>query len=1010
MNLARRLIEQPLYGWLLVLLCGIGGAMAYFEIGRLEDPSFTIKVAIVTTVYPGASALEVEREVTEKVESAIQRMEQIDHLESRSLPGYSEVRVEILSSVDGSELPSVWTELRDKLKPAQDALPPNAGPIRVNDDFGDVYGLYWAVTGQGYTPAELYDYLKDLRRDVLAVSGVANVEIQGNQQEEIVVVIDQAVLVANNLQASEIYDALSVQNAVQPAGAERSQDLRIRVTADKGYSSVAAVAAVPIGRGDSPLTLGDIATVRRGYAEQPSKLIRYNGESALSFGVAGLSSENIVEIGERVEQRLRQLEPERPRGIELHPLYQQHHIVDEAVSGFVVNVVSSIAIVLVVLCLSLGWRTGAVLGIVLALTVSGTVALMWMFGLTLQRISLGALIIVMGMLADNAIVIGEGMQLRVEQGMTPTRAAGQILDQTKWALLGATVVGILAFSGIGLSPDSVGEFCFSLFAVAAISLLLSWLLAVALTPLFGSYLFKRYEENDQDPYSKPLYRRYRKGLDLALHHRILGVVIMVGLTAACAFGFRYVSQSFFPPSTTPLFYLDLRFPQGTDIHATGEHAAEVETWLLDQDYVSEVATYVGGGASRFMLVYDPQQPDPAYVQFIIRVKDIEQIDPQRPQLEAAMLERFPQADVQVIRPNFGPGGGSDIEYRISGRDPDTLRQLSRQVREIYAADVSLTAIHDDWGQPVSGVRAVVDDSRARAAGVTRPQISQLLAYAGDGVEAGVYREDDELLPIMVRSESAQRGVEPLRQLQVYSRTHQQYIPLGEVVDRFEVVTEPEKIYRRNRLRTVTVSADAVVGANATDVFQNLRPRVEALQLPYGYSGEWGGQYEDSTDAQSSLGKQMPLSFLAMILIVLLMFGRTKPGLVVLLVVPMSICGVTLSLLIFGGSFGFMALLGFLSLFGMLIKNAIVLVEEIELQIENGTPRYIAVVNGAQSRLRPVALASGTTILGMIPLLWDPFFKDMAITIMGGLAFATLLTMIAVPLLYALFYRVSAKEC
>lgn len=1010
MALAKRLIEQPLYAWLMVLVFGVGGVSAYFFMGRLEDPAFTIKTALVITQYPGANAEQVEHEVTENIESAIQQMEQIDHITSRSLPGYSEVKVDILDQYSEQQLPQIWDELRHKVAMAH--LPQGAGPTLVDDDFGDVYGIYYAVTGDGYTAAQLYDYLYQLRRDILTVDGVANVHIEGQQPEEIIVSVEQAQLIANHLSLADVREALAVHNRVSRAGSMRSGNWQIRVATAMDYRTPQAIAALPVGKTPSPLQIGDIAKVYRDYARHPLKLIRYNGQPALTFGVSGLSSVNVVKLGKRVQAKLHALQRERPLGIELHPLYQQPQVVEHSVNGFLLNVITSVAIVLGVLCLSLGWRSGVVLAVVLSLTVSGTLLIMYLLGINLQRVSLGALIVVMGMLADNAIVICEGMQVRVEQGKKYVQAAGEILSQTQVSLLGATVVGILAFSGIGLSPDIVGEYCFSLFAVAAISLLLSWLLAVGLTPLFGRYLLRPPADSEQEHglYKQKMYVYYRQWLMGALRHRWLVLVAVITLTLACTVGFRWVSQSFFPPSSTPLFYVKMHFPAGTDIRATSHHAEQVEQWLQQQSYVDWVGSYIGGGADRFMLVYEPHQPDPAYAEFVVHVPELAMIDTHRAAVQQWLVNHYPEAEVEVIRPNFGPGGGADIEYRISGSDPQQLHQLSRQVQQVMRHSGLVASIRDDWGQPVPHVVAEFNNDWARPLGIIRQDINQLLAYASDGLPAGLFREGEQQLPIMLQTPEPLTDTRQLSALQVYSRTQQGYVPVNAVVNEFAVQHEPAILFRRDRARTLTVSADVLVGESVTDVFNQLRQPIADISLPAGYRGEWGGQHEESEDAKTSLAKQIPLGFIAMILIVLLMFGRVRPALVVLLVVPMSICGVTIGLLATGSAFGFMALLGFLSLFGMLIKNAIVLVDEIQSQIAQGTPRLTAVINGSQSRLRPVALAAGTTILGMAPLLWDPFFADMAITIMSGLTFATVLTMIVVPLLYALLFKVEEHEC
>ncbi len=1009
MDIARPLIERPLIAWVLILTAFFGGIFAYMDIGRLEDPNFTIKTALVVTLYPGATATEVEQEVTDRLEIAIQQLEQVDYLTSRSMPGYSEIRVQIRDQFTSPQLPQVWDELRRKVADTAPRLPPGAGPTQVLDRFGDVYGMFYAITGDGYSPAQLHEYARELRRQLLMLDDVSDVVIAGDQQERITVEVDQSHLITNNISTDELAQTLHLQNEVRPGGRERVGDMQVRVVPTGALDSIEAISSLPIGNTPSPLVLGDIAHVSHGYAPIPTGFIRHNGQPALTLGISARANVNVVRVGEEVSARLQELESSRPLGITLHNLYDQPGVVDKSVRSFILDVLISVAIVSIALCFGLGLSAGIILGVELLLSVMGTVLIMHMAGIELQRVSLGALIIVMGMLTDNSIVVCEGMLVRVQKGMSHVAAATEVLKQNQWILLASTVVGILAFSGIGLSPDSVGEFCRSLFAVAAISLLISWVIAILVTPLLGSYLFRIPKQTPPDPFASPLYRRYAAFLVWAARWRLWVLAGLAVATVACAWGFRFVEQSFFPASTTPIFYVDMRMPHGTDIRAVMERTSDVETLLMQRDGVQDVSTYIGSGATRFFLVYEPETRDPSYAQFIVEVDNVNDIDGMLSPLESELNSRFPGVQWTISRPNFGPGGGEKIQVRYSGPDPAVLRELSRQTQKILVDDGRMISISDDWGQPVTMLSPVFDENSARSLGVTRRHVSDTLAYASEGLNAGIYRDGDQLLPIVLRAPADERGVERMKDLQVFSAGGRRYVPLDDVAGAPLVQTDEGMISRRERDRTLTVLANPQHGDNSVDAFARVQADIAAVPLPPGYRMEWGGEYESSNRAKESLMRQLPLGALGMVLLVLAMFGRIKPALVVLLVVPMSICGVTLGLLMFDGVFGFMALLGLLSLVGMLIKNAVVLVEEIDILIKTGMPRMQALVQGCMNRLRPVGLAAGTTILGMAPLLWDSFFKDMAITMMAGLAFATVLTLVAIPTLYATFFSIKESE-
>ncbi|MGE6993190.1 efflux RND transporter permease subunit [Pseudomonas sp. NPDC047961] len=1016
MDLARYAICKPVNIWVLVLICLVGGVVAFFEMGRLEDPEFTIKEAIVTVQYPGATALEVEQEVTEPLESAIQELSEVKQIRSRSMIGLAEIRVEIQDRYSGEQLDQIWDQLRSKVEDARQQLPPGLDPPLVNDDFGDVYGIFFALTGEGLTLEELHEVAKDLRRGLITADGVGQVELAGVREERILVEVDQARLAALKLSPQELVAALTDADAAVEAGGVRAGEFFVHIRPTGAFDSLDALRALPVGQGQQSVDLGSIATLKREYAERPRQIIRHNGEPALTLGVSGVSGSNIVEVGRSVEAKLESMQYLMPLGAELHPLYQQHSIVNESVNSFALNVFLSVAIVVGVLCLAMGVRAGAIIGAVLFLTVLGTLLLMWIGGIELERISLGALIIAMGMLVDNAVVVCDGMLIEKQRGKSILEASRKTLQQTQWSLLGATIIGILAFAGIGLSQDTTGEFLFSLFFVIAASLLLSWLLALLVVPLFGHYLLERKgdkEDDDTDPddaYSGPIYNRYRRIAGGVLGRPWLTLGILVVLTVLSVLGFSRVPQSFFPPSSTPIFYVNLFLPQGTHMRETSRTAEDVEAYLKQLDGVTDVSTFVGAGASRFMLTYAPEQPNPALMHFLVRTENAEVIADLVREVNQTLPGRYPSTDAAAAQFMFGPNAEAKLEARISGPDIDELRRLSAEGQRILQEQGQVFNIRDDWRSPVPVLRPRLALDRLADAGLTRQQVAQALSVASEGQQVSVFRDQDELIPILLRATPEDR-VEPgdLLQRLIWSPATRSYVPLAQVADGVEATTEESMIRRYGRERTIAVRAEPRDGENTNVAFERIRPLIEDIELPIGYSLEWGGDHEQSSDAQQALASTLAVPYLAMVLVTVLLFAKVRQPMMIWLVVPMALCGVTLGLLVTGQPFGFMALLGLLSLTGMLIKNAVVLVDEIDRQIEDEVPRLTAIIEASASRLRPVMMAAGTTVLGMVPLLFDPFFANMAVTIMGGLGFATLLTLLAVPCLYLLFMRVKPEE-
>jgi multidrug efflux pump subunit AcrB len=661
----------------------------------------------------------------------------------------------------------------------------------------------------------------------------------------------------------------------------------------------------------------------------------------------------------------------------------------------------------------MGVTTGLIIGAVLLITVAGTLLIMEMAGIDLQRISLGALIIALGMLVDNAIVIAEGMMVRIQSGMKPAKAAKEVVGRNSVALLGGTIIGILAFSAIGLSQDSTGEFSRSLFYVILISLLLSWVTAVSTTPLFCALFIKPKKmqagETEQDAYSGFIFVLYRNFLKRALHFRRMTILLIVALFAVAVFGFGFVRGGFFPDSNTPMFFVEIWEVEGTDIMQTRDDTLEISQYIQSLPGVTKTTELIGGGDQRFSLVYEPKERSPSYAQIIVQTETREQIADIWEKTDAYM-KKYSNME-PIIKPlRIGPGRDSKIEARISGPDGGVLRHLSEQAKEIFRKHAGTKEIRDDWRQPVKLVKPIFNEQVGRQLGINYKDLATALKYAFDGTQVGLYRDGIRLLPIYSRATEQEReDISNIQDIQVWSPILQASVPIAQVVERFETVWENTVIRGRDRSKTIIASCNPATGVSSTELFESLRPQIEAMELPPGYHLAWGGEYEDSTLASNSLASALPGGFLMMILTTILLFGKVRQPAIIWLTVPLAIIGITAGLLLLDGAFDFMGILGALSLIGLLIKNAIVLIEEIDQQIESGIESFKAILDSSVSRMRPVMMAAATTILGMIPLLSDVFFVNMSIIIMFGLAFASILTLIVVPVLYSIFFKVKYRE-
>ncbi len=1013
MDLARFAIEKRVITLTLTFVLVAGGANAFMSLSRLEDPEFTIKDAMIYTPYPGATAEEVEEEVSNELEKAIQQLGQLREIESQSNRGLSVIKVKIKDKYDKSSLPQVWDELRRKVQKAQSELPPGAGPSLVNDDFGDVYGVYFALYGDEYTYAELKDTAELLQRELLLVQDVARVELFGVREETIYIEPNRERMASIGISNDVIVREIRDRNLVAPTGKIRvgREYLPVQptgvVTSVEQLNNVLLRGALSKGQ----VYLRDVADVRRGYVEPASPQVRFDRHPAIGVGISTVSGGNVVIMGEAVDRRLRELTPQIPLGMELGIIALQSEAVTASIAGFTNSLWQAVVIVIAVLGLFMGLQSAAIIGFVLVVTICGTFILMGPMGVALERISLGALIIALGMLVDNAIVVIDGMLVRVNGGEDPVEAASAVVKQTAMPLLGATFVAILAFAAIGTSQDSTGEYCRSLFYVVAASLGLSWFTGVTLTPLLGVMFLKPSSKGteDADEYDSPFYRGYKAVVALCVRLRYVTIAVAVVLFAVALWGFGKVDKSFFPDSTRPQFLYDLWLAQGSHIDEVADTVEELEAWWMEQPEVTHVAASLGQGSLRFLLTYTPEKPNHAFAQFQVEVEDYRSITDLINRAEKYVSENYPQTQSYGLRLALGPGEPGKIKARFSGPDANVLRELAERALAIMQADPDAKAHKIDWRSRVKTIQPVVANAQANLNGITREEIANAIRGGFEGIPVGVYREADDLIPIVFRSPETERSnVANLANLTVWSPAASRRIPLRQVVSDFDIVAQDDIIYRQDRRRTISAQCDPQLGVPASVILSRVRPQIEAIELPPGYTLEWWGEARDSARALTSLSRSLPLFFGLMVLTVIMLFNALRQPLVIWLCVPLALIGVTGGLLATEQPFGFMAILGFLSLSGMLIKNAIVLIDQMDLEIREGKAPYQAILDSGASRLRPVAMAALTTALGMIPLLLDAFFVSMAVTIMAGLIFATVLTMILVPVLYATFFGIRAS--
>ena len=1010
MDFAKFSLKNKLLIYILTILSVAYGLIVYDQMGKLQDPEFTIKDAIIVTSYPGATALEVEKEVSDRLEEAIQTLPYVKKIISKNSSGQSFIIVTMKDKYKSTQLKQIWDELRKKISATY--LPPRVGTPYIDDDFGDVYGIMLAIYGDEYTYEELKDYVDFLKKEIILIPGVGKVDTFGEQQRALIVEINKEKLAQLGITKDAIIQELNLKNLVPNFGKINVGTEFISVKTD-GFNDIKELGNIVIKGNDSKsqIFLKDIAVIKDSYQEPYSEILKYDGHNSIAIGISTIKGGNVVKMGELINEKLKELESKKPLGIQLGTISNQADDVSLAISAFMVNLIEAVAIVIVVLLLFMGLRSGLIIGSVLLVTIIATFVFMPMFGILLERISLGALIIALGMLVDNAIVVVDGILVRMNRGMDAKKASSEVVKQTAWPLLAATVVAILAFGAIGLSEDSTGEFTQSLFYVVLISLSLSWVTAMTLTPILAVHFLKpsvkkNKDEVEQEEYDSFVYKAYSALLKFAINHRLIVIVIALVMFVSSVMSFQYVKQSFFPDSSRPQIIVDYFLPQGTAIETTSKYMSSLNKDILEINGVNHISTFVGSGSLRFILTYDPEKPNSSFAQMLIDVEDYTQSDRIIKTIETLGKNRYPDMNVYGKKFILGPGDGGKVQAKIFGNNIQKLREYENKVYKIIEESPYSKGVRSDWRNKVKVLKPIISYENANLNGISKDSIANAILDTFQGRTIGMYKDGKELLPIILRSEESERSdIKNIENIQIFSNVANKMIPLKQLITSYETVFEDDIIYKYNRKRAITIHADPIAGKLANDLLFDVKDKIENIDFEDGYYIQWHGQYKNSIDSQKPIMESLPLFFIIMVLIIIGLFNSIKKTLVIWLTVPFALIGVVIGLLVMDLPFGFMSLLGFLSLSGMLIKNAIVLIDEITLENEvNKMPLSKAIHHSGVNRLRAVSMAALTTALGMIPLMFDPFFASMAVVIIFGLIVATFLTMILVPVFYAVFFK------
>ena len=1007
-----RLLNQKAMISTILFAVLFGGIIAYNNIGKLEDAEIPIKAATVVTIYPGATAHEVELEVTDVLEKAIQKLENIDNITSVSRPGLSIITVNIQSTVKTPQLPQLWDHLRRKVNDAKGSLPSGAMEPIVNDDFADVYGILYAVTADGYSHEELVKYTEYVERELLGVDGVRRSQIFGEHTQTIDIVFSPEKLAG--LSVNPMYIAAAIQNEtaiINPGSVDVGKE-SVRVGVGQKIASIKEIENLLIQvPGGGNFRLGDIATVKRSYLQPENEALYYNDKPGLTLGLSNESGINVVKLGERLDEKLAELQKELPAGIEINQVYYQPDRVDDAVRNFMLNLAVSVGIVIVVLMFAMGLRSGLLISSGLVFTIMGTLIVMLAIGLPLHRVSLAAIILAMGMLVDNAIVVADGILVDLKSGIERNKAFINTAKKTALPLLGATAVAILAFLPLGMSPNAAGEFLSSLFTVLIISLSLSWIFAMIQTPFNAKYFYRKERPKGEhaEAYDNKFYRSFGSVLKWGIRHKFIFTAVSFAVLIFAFWSFRFVKVDFMPKIDYDQFYIEYYLPQGSDIKAVEKDALQIQKEILKMDGVNSVMASVGRPAARYLLMRHMPTGGSNYADFIIETKTTDRVAEIIPEIQKYLNNNYPDAFFRVLE-YVAAFYDADIEAQFTGPDPAVLKDLATKAKKIFLDEPTATYVTDSWKNQTKKIVPEYSVERAQPLGLTRSDMGNSILVATNGMPIGAVYEGNRMLPIVLRTDTnLGENLEQLMNVPVWGQYSRASVPLSQIADTLKATWDYELINRLDNQRSIKVQCDAVKGHTAAEVQAKFQAKIEAIELPDGYELKWEGATAKSGEANQALFMFLPLAVGLMAIIIIGLFNNLKQPIIIFLIVPFAFIGIVLGLVTTGVFLTFAGIIGALGLIGMMIKNAVVLLDEINQNIRAGKDRLTATIDSALSRLRPVMMASLTTILGMAPLLGDSMFNSTAVVIMFGLAVGSIITLVVVPVLYTVLYRVDGRN-
>ena len=1007
-----RLLNQKAMISTILFAVLFGGIIAYNNIGKLEDAEIPIKAATVVTIYPGAAAHEVELEVTDVLEKAIQKLENVDNITSVSRPGLSIITVNIQSTVKTPQLPQLWDHLRRKVNDAKGSLPSGAMEPIVNDDFADVYGILYAVTADGYSHEELVKYTEYVERELLGVDGVRRSQIFGEHTQTIDIVFSPEKLAG--LSVNPMYIAAAIQNEtaiINPGSVDVGKE-SVRVGVGQKIASIKEIENLLIQvPGGGNFRLGDIATVKRSYLQPENEALYYNDKPGLTLGLSNESGINVVKLGERLDEKLAELQKELPAGIEINQVYYQPDRVDDAVRNFMLNLAVSVGIVIVVLMFAMGLRSGLLISSGLVFTIMGTLIVMLAIGLPLHRVSLAAIILAMGMLVDNAIVVADGILVDLKSGIERNKAFINTAKKTALPLLGATAVAILAFLPLGMSPNAAGEFLSSLFTVLIISLSLSWIFAMIQTPFNAKYFYRKERPKGEhaEAYDNKFYRSFGSVLKWGIRHKFIFTAVSFAVLIFAFWSFRFVKVDFMSKIDYDQFYIEYYLPQGSDIKAVEKDALQIQKEILKMDGVNSVMASVGRPAARYLLTRHMPTGGSNYADFIIETKTTDRVAEIIPEIQKYLNNNYPDAFFRVLEYVAG-FSDADIEAQFTGPDPAVLKDLATKAKKIFLDEPTATYVTDSWKNQTKKIVPEYSVERAQPLGLTRSDMGNSILVATNGMPIGAVYEGNRMLPIVLRTDTnLGENLEQLMNVPVWGQYSRASVPLSQIADTLKATWDYELINRLDNQRSIKVQCDAVKGHTAAEVQAKFQAKIEAIELPDGYELKWEGATAKSGEANQALFMFLPLAVGLMAIIIIGLFNNLKQPIIIFLIVPFAFIGIVLGLVTTGVFLTFAGIIGALGLIGMMIKNAVVLLDEINQNIRAGKDRLTATIDSALSRLRPVMMASLTTILGMAPLLGDSMFNSTAVVIMFGLAVGSIITLVVVPVLYTVLYRVDGRN-